>query len=339
MTSRAPHAESPGAALSWKVEYDDQGRVAAEINPAGCRTVYEYHETDGVVRSVVTTPPEGSQERWDFDASGRLSRMIDAAGSTSYDYDSKGRLQKVQRTDSPAVSYRYDPFGRRIGLSIGDFYSLDDSYDFLGRLERRTVKVLDPTSGRETELPICFEYRTGDGMILRTLPNGIRTRWTFNPIGELQEIVHIDANDFVLAELTYAHDQKRRITSIKEHSRRGELTERYTYNKVGRLTQAVRSDGRLHRYAYDSVGNRLAATASDRSPQAAEFDWAGRMTALDGQPCRHDAAGNLIALNPRRCRVAVPLSRQRPLGRGPKRELVRAVPLRWRGPPGHAPER
>jgi RHS repeat-associated protein len=296
MASRISFADIQDAALSWKVEYDDQGRTAAEIDPSGSRTEFEYHETDGVVRRLKKKPQEGPQVQWEFNVSGRLSRMTDGEGSTSYDYDIKGRLQQVHRTDLPAIAYHYDRFGRTTKISVGDFCSVEYGYDFLGRLEDRTVKALNPRTGRETEFPVGYEYRAGEGVVIRTLPNGIRTRWTYNPIGKLQEILHVNAQNFVLLELTYTHGPQGLITGIKERSRRGELTERYTYDKMGRLTQTARSDGRLHGYSYDSVGNRLIATTSNRLPQASEFDWAGRITAFDGHPCRFDGAGNLAEL-------------------------------------------
>lgn len=262
--------------LAWRVEYDDQGRVSAKFDPAGQRTSFEYREEDGLVRHLAKTPPEGSGTRWDFDASGRSVQMTDRWGATSYTYDSKGRLRSVQRADCPAIVYDDDPANARTTISVGNHYRLELDYDFLGRLVKRTLQVLDPTTGRASTFPIRYEYRSSDGMVVRTLPNGIRTRWTYDPGGRLREILHIDAASLVLAEFTFDFGPKGRITSIHERSQRGKLLERFAYDHAGRLTQAARSDGRIYGYAYDALGNRLTATALTGKSQVADFDWAGR---------------------------------------------------------------
>ena len=276
--------------LAWKVEYDSQDRATKSIDPAGRVTAYDYSPaTNGLPRIITVTPPEGSPMTWRFATDGQLDAMQDGEGEVTYAYDKFGRLIAVERKGTPAIRYGYDSVGRLVDLRVGDFYRVEYIYDFLGRLESMKTPAGE----------VRYEYRTGAGEVVRTLPNGVKTIWKRQPNGELEEITHAigknptDTQLKVLAQYTYTHGPDGRITTIRERSSQGEAVRQYKYDNMGRLTDATEVEGRAYHYEYDKVGNRTKATASDRPDQVCVYDWAGRLTSVDGKPCQYDACGNL----------------------------------------------
>lgn len=276
--------------LSWKRCYDDQGRIAKSIDPAGRITQYSYTTAaNGNLHSVTMTPPEGSPVTWRFDVDGQLATMSDGEGEVAYRYDNAGRLTAIERVGDPAIRYSYDDANRIAELRVGDFYRIAWTYDFMGR-----IASIETPAGQ-----ILYEYQTGQGMVIRSLPNGVKTFWKRQPNGELEEITHGyfkkpgDETYTLLAKYTYAHGPDGRIAAIREQSGQSEFVRRYAYDAMGRLILGTGPGGQACSYSYDLVGNRIKATATDQPEQVCTYDWAGRLTSVDGESCSYDGCGNL----------------------------------------------
>ena len=276
--------------ISWRRSFDEQGRLSKQIDPAGRETGFEYSSTPEDSFRVTKTPPEGIRVVWDYNKRGSLTNMTDGAGAVSYGHDDLGRINLIKRSKGTAIAYDYDGQDRIISLKVGDFYELNYAYDFLGRLE----SINTPAGA------ITYEYLTGQGLLVRTLPNGVRTTWESEVNGQLRKITHgipVGKNEVrILAEYTYEYRSDGLISTIGERSERGEFATGYKYDKVGRLVEATESTGQKYRYEYDKVGNRLGAKLPGSSPQSCSYDWAGRLISVNDNECTHDAAGNLTSI-------------------------------------------
>jgi len=273
--------------LSWRIEYDDANRVVRKIDPAGQRTLIVYEEDKhGNLQRVTKTPSKGKSVVLQLDVRGRPVKMSDDGGSVDYGYDDFGRLKQVQRRGGPAVSCGYDTQDRVTQLQVADFYRVDYSYDFLGRVE----SVKTPAGA------ILFEYQTGQGSLVRTLPNGVKTIWEYEPNGQLRRLVHVGAGEKILAEYTYQYRPDGLIDAILERSSGGALVTKYQYDLVGSLVLVKGSSGEEYSCEYDQLGNKAKSTQTGKPPRVCEFDAVGRLTSIDGKPCTHDAAGNLTAI-------------------------------------------
>lgn len=286
-----PYANSQ--TLAWHVDYDEQGRIACSIDPAGKVTNYSYtSDSDGLVKSITLTPPDGSPVTWQFDNEGQFAEMMDGEGKVVYRYDDSGRLTAVERVGTSPIHYSYDASGRLAELLVGDFYRIAWTYDFLGR-----IIAIDTPAGK-----VRYEYQTGQGIVVRSLPNGIKTFWKRQTNGELEEIIHSyfkkpdDASYSVLAKYTYNHRPDGRISVIHESSAQGESVYKYAYDSMGRLVRATESGGRQYDYEYDILGNRTRARATGRPDQVCSYDWAGRLTNVNETPCAYDNCGNLTEI-------------------------------------------
>ena len=69
----------------------------------------------------------------------------------------------------------------------------------------------------------------------------------------------------------------------------------YTYDPLGRLTQATYSDGTYFKYTYDAVGNRLSEETAGVTINAYTYDAANRLASVDGIPYTWDDNGNLLS--------------------------------------------
>jgi RHS repeat-associated protein len=283
----APASEKAADRFGWKFEYDDADRVTRVTDPAGRDTRLQY-SFDGAkrLRKMIRVRADEPSVAREFDESGRLKSMTDGAGKVSYGYDERGRLNRVQRQGTAAVAYAYDTQDRVTRLQVGDFYRVEYSYDFLGRLA-----AMKTPAGE-----IQYEYHTGQGKVVRTLPNGVKTIWEYEPNGRLRQITHADGKNALLAEYTYDYRPDGLIKAIRERSQSGQFVKAYEYDLVGRLIKASGPAGQQYAYEYDAVGNRTRAVATGKPAQTYAYDWGGRLAAVDGKPTEHDAAGNLTSL-------------------------------------------
>ena len=286
--------EDSNAKFGWKFEYDDKHRIIKSIDPAGksIKIGYSFDHNEHL-RKLVLTNKNGIEVIHEFDNQGKRMRMTDNAGSVSYAHDELDRLTRVRRRDLPAIIYTYDTLDRIKVLQLGDFYRIEYTYDFLGRLAS-----MNTPAGT-----VSYNYLTGQGKLIRTLPNGVKTISEYEPNGELRKITHGLASSpgenhyRILAEYNYEYRPDGLIDAIQENSATGKFVRSYKYDTVGRLVRATDARGRQHSFEYDLVGNRKKSLSSARSPQVLTYDWAGRVTSLNEAPIKHDAAGNLTTLS------------------------------------------
>jgi RHS repeat-associated protein len=273
-------------AMQWQFAYDDAGRIVKAVDSAGRQTTLHYElDSNKRVWRIVKDFPDASRVTYVFDHFGRPASMTDAGGTMHYAYDGFNRLTTTHRDGNPVITYMYDTLDRLRSVSVGDRGTIHYAYDFLGRLAEMETPV-----GR-----IAYEYHNGQGVIIRTLPNGIRTVWEYRPDGNLASITHVASDNRILAQFAYDYRPDGLINQINELSPLGQQIFKYDYDTVQRLTAVTDAQGGKIEYRYDTVGNRLAVLTPGTAPVASTYDWAGRLLSYNSQPCTHDTAGNLTS--------------------------------------------
>ena len=256
-------------------EYDALNRIIKRTLPLGTTELYTYDQVGNV---VTATDSRGKQTSFEYDALNRLTAkrpdptlgepnitftytktgqrnsMIDASGTTTYEYDSRDRLiNKV--TPQGTLTYTYDVADNvsSIRSSNVDGASFDYTYDDLGRLDRVIDNRLSPGT---------TQYTYDDIGLLKTdvRPNGVKAEYTYNPMNGLVNI-KLDKAGSTFANYAYTLDKTGRRLSVSELNGRSFT---YTYDETYKLTREVMAgspdaskNGTVD-YTYDAVGNRLS---------------------------------------------------------------------------------
>lgn len=274
--------------LSWKLEYDTDGKIIARIGPDGNRTEFDYHfDNSGNPLEFVRRSPGDVPVEVGYDTFGRREKMIDSEGEITYEYDVGGRLTAVRHNGKVSVLFGYNTMDRLISMRVADEFSVGYSYDFLGRREKITTPAGD----------IEYLYNAKEGVVVRTLPNGVRTRMQYGPDGNLATITHKPGDDPIIAQFAYFYRPDRLIDSIFESNPYHAGTVNFEYDIEGRLVAVEDSRGNRTEYTYDQFGNRLAVIRNGQPAVSASYDWIGRIEKLGATLCSHDNAGNVTAIN------------------------------------------
>ena len=259
----------------WKRDYDAQGHLVEEVDPLGHKTEYAY---DKAGRPVCVTDAKGGAKlltyasngqlasytdcsgktsRWEHDSRGHLIGTIDAMGRvTRYRYTA-GQLEEIVQPDQTIEQFEHDAEGRLLkhtdALGRATRYSYTRAGLIAGRTDAagRSLKYYWDLLGRLTELHN---------------ENGSRYDFRYDPVGRLLEETGFDrkATQYVheettgiLAEVVEAdHRTELEFDPLGRLSERraGEQSERFAYDRNGRLLEATNSDARLQWY-YDPAGN------------------------------------------------------------------------------------
>ncbi|WP_426178332.1 RHS repeat-associated core domain-containing protein, partial [Massilia sp. TWR1-2-2] len=287
--------------------YDGAGNPLSSTDAAARKTTYKF-DAAGRLTQLGTSVFEYGKDG--TGATGRLIKMSDASGQTSYDYDGFGRLlKKVQIVGSGATAksfttaYTYGSSGTSVGHVTSMTYPSGNrikyTYGTDGRV--KSLVLIAPGASPVTIL--------GD---IRYLPFGAVRGWTWGnsstAIPNIYErkfdldgrIVSYPlghpANNGTVRTLSY--DAAGRITATKHTGTAGAalLDQRYGYDGLDRLI-AFDGANRSQRFQYDANGNRIRATFGANTYINAISATSNRLTSTTGpgpfKQNSYDATGNL----------------------------------------------
>lgn len=150
--------------------------------------------------------------------------------------------------------FTYDKVGNR--TSVKDPFSFTTLYGYnKNRLERvqtngsGTINTADEANAR-------YEYYPNGALKSVTYPklkdgSYLKTSYEFNDLNRLTKLTNTKGTE-ILSEYSYSYDNNGNITGITDAS--GTTT--YIYDKLDRLTEIHRPDGKITKYTYDVRGNR-----------------------------------------------------------------------------------
>lgn len=245
------HRDAAGRTTSFT--WNNRGQLLTQTDPLGRVTAYTYFTADASGRQR-----KGRLEKID----GPLTGTSD---TTSFDYDSVGRVSSVTGPDGYALAFTYDTLDRLVRVTFPDSSFTQSTYSNLSLVSRRDrrgrltqyryngirelIEVTDPAN-RITRFAWC---KCGD---LRQLidPRGGTTRWVHDVAGRVTSKVYADGS-----AINYGYEARSgRLQAVNDPS--GQI-KRFTYALDGQVSRIAYENEKIATadvsFTYDSVLGRL----------------------------------------------------------------------------------
>ena len=307
-------------------EYDEAGRLKAQTDAAGRRTVYRLHMASGKLTSVIL--PDGRTVRYGYNSQRQVTSVTYPDGlRSSREYDEKGRLTAETSRSGETTRYSYDDPASELPTGIqdatgstkqmawsryGQLLAFTDCSGYTTRYEydRYGQQI---AVHREEGISTYSSYNPRGQLVSQKDAQGRETRYEYSAAGDLTAIV---APDGSRSETQYdawgkavsttqggltrsmGYDAAGRITVLtNENSSRSE----FTYDVLDRLTEQRGFDGRTQRYRYSAAGQLIRSEDEGQVTQW-YYDDAGRIThrTVNGDPAeqwQYDEYGWLTTIS------------------------------------------
>ncbi|MEZ4475715.1 MAG: RHS repeat-associated core domain-containing protein, partial [bacterium] len=299
-------AETDAAGGTTETAYDARGRVVARTAPDGAKTSWAYADDGGVVqtdalgnpwrlertagRVAAAVTPLGHRARFERDAAGRVTAVVDASGAVwQRTWTPDGLVAQDARPDGVRVRYTYDALGHVTAVEelnpAGETRTRKLERDAEGR-----ITALDGPAGHRERYTLLPE---GQPVVLAS--GGRKATRTYGGWGRLHS--HTDP----LGRTTKVDwDAHHNVLAIHQP---GGRTWRYLRDRLGRVTTLRTPDGLRVGYTYDPAGRILEEIRDDRTIKR-QYDAAGRVTKVQWghgseTRLRYDAVGRLVRVEGR----------------------------------------
>jgi RHS repeat-associated protein len=287
-------------------------RLASQTDASGATVSFLVTNTAFSVTTTVDVNGVTESETALMDASGRPAAVQTAAGTQSFDYDNRGRLDSQTDVSGGTTQYAYnsrdqltgqtDPLGHTTTTQVnaagqptyvGDARGAQSSfaYDSLGNLKSSTQGSVVTTNAYDERGLLTVEVqRASDGLSLTNLS-------AYSPVGDL--IGSVDTMGFAVTNAydlngnrtnetrfrtvggspetittTYVYDaQNRLVATLDPYG----YTNRTIYGRSGKVEQSVDPIGRSSLSFYDPRGMLVQSVGPDGAVGRTVFDAKGRV--------------------------------------------------------------
>ncbi|MBK9132776.1 MAG: RHS repeat protein [Betaproteobacteria bacterium] len=269
--------------------YDTAGRLVTEQRAGLLTITYTWDKLD----RLRTRTSAGVTETFTYDegtyGKGRLTRLDDATGQTTYTYSAAGELIQQGSTIygvAYTTSWNYDAAGRLLGMAYPSGLVLSYSYDAYGRLSH----IGSSLGGTWATLASLFLYQPAtDRRYAWRIGNGSGRLLTADTDGRLTQL--LGGPQSLTLGYTAGLDTLQTITDNGFTAN----SSSFTYDPVDRLKTVTRS-GDNQVFSWDAVGNRTAHTRAASNWTLTPASNANRLASISGSTSRgfgYDAVGNV----------------------------------------------
>lgn len=265
-------------------EIDALGYLSADNDDSRYGTLYTY---DLANRLIAKATPEAAAQnkvssRYEYNQYGEVVKQTDGLGNTyTYDYDAAGKLIRVIDPLGVATKYSYDKQGSKLTMTDGRGKLTKYNYTAFGKLKT----VINPENKE-----IRYKYDLNGNTACITDENGSNTVYTYDDKGLLLEKKVLETGDSVSYSYdeagnkkTMSDDSGNSFYSYDANNRLLEVTKdgaaqiSYTYDQVGNVTNITDSKGNTISYTYDK-SNRMETVTSNGKTATYTYDENGRRT-------------------------------------------------------------
>jgi RHS repeat-associated protein len=301
---RLARQESPVTGTTLYL-YDPAGNLLATSDARGAVTQRTYDPSNRLLTATAQLAGAPTETvTYSYDASGpgnygkgRLAKMTDPSGSTSYTYERRGLLKSSAQTilgTTYTTSFQHDPNGNRTAITYPSGRQVTSSFDFADR----PFSVTSPGAIYVTStsyLPFGPEAQTAFG-------NGTVRTATFDQRYRPVEN-RLDGSAGPLADYLYSEDPLGNITGLHDALDSG-YDRDFSYDDLYRLTRASTGSALWGSgsYRYDPMGNMTSLALG--TARALDFSYEGSLPKLaavtppggPGRTVTYDPAGNELTV-------------------------------------------
>jgi len=252
-------SQTDAAGHATTYAYDPLDRLSSVTDPLGNATSYTY---DGAGNRLSLTAPSGQVTSYGYDAAneltsisysdgitpgvsfsytadGQRASMADGTGTTSYSYDSLGRLTMVTNGAGNVVGYSYDLDGNLTALTYPNGKQVTRTFNAASQLASVTDWLGNTTN---------FSYDPNSNLTGEAYPNGVTAASSYDNADQLTSITD-QSGATTLASYSYGRDNTGLVTSAVTTGISGG-TENYAYTP---LSQVRSRNGKP--FGYDTADN------------------------------------------------------------------------------------
>ncbi|BFM39775.1 Calx-beta domain-containing protein [Synechocystis sp. LKSZ1] len=264
---------------SEQFSIDGLGNITNLVNRRGQSIQYTYNK-DGLLTKKQYA--DNTSVTYSYDARGNLTSVVDGSGTLALQYDTANRLTGLIYPTGRSLQYTYNADGQRTKLVANDGYTVNYSYDTVGRL-----KTLINGTGQTI---ISYDYDSAGRLIKETNGNGTYTTYEYDPRSQLSRLTNYKANNTVNSRFEYLYDDLGRRTSMTTL----EGVFQYGYDATGQLNFVLAPGGRTLSYQYDGAGNRIVSIDNGATKNYATNSL-NQYTTVGNAIYTYDTDGNLIS--------------------------------------------
>lgn len=244
----------------WRHRRDARGLPCEAIDPLGNLTLLHWDEMRRIVSRAL---PDGSQERYTYDAAGNLVLAENDAARVERRFDTAGR-RVLERQGDFQVEREYDVCGNLVcrRTSLGN--EIRYAYDKLQRLTRVQA------NGRDI---LRVEMRRDGSVAREVLLGGARRSFEYDAFGRLVGQTFVDASG-AARQRSFQYDGAGNV--VQRADWKG--SERFAYDACDQLVSHWSESGAQEHFSADPVGDIFQGGRKGRYRSASyQFDQAGRL--------------------------------------------------------------
>ena len=259
--------------------YSPGGMLLSSTDANGVTTSYAHDaagQTTGVSYSDGVTHPV----TYDYDADGRLLVMTDTSGSSTFTYDSLGRVKREVTGLSMEADYAYD--------RLDHVTSMAAELDAHGgvHVRRRGAHGFGDRPARA--IRPTFSYDASSNLVRTLFPGGDVDRDGYDNAGRLVHYSLSDStSDPASIDIAYKRNLLGQITSATQTGT-GQPSQAYGYDANGRLSRKANAAVNYVPEVFDESDNFLQNAAGNTFT----YDAANRLVSEDQKDITPDSTGS-----------------------------------------------
>jgi RHS repeat-associated protein len=279
-------------------EYDAAGNLTHLVDATKRTTTYKYDDANRLTE-VSYSDGKTPKAKYEYDADGDRTKMVDGTGTSTYTYDQLDRLTEAKDGHGDVSGYEYDLANQQTKITYPNGKAVVRTFDSSGRLKSVTDWLEHTTN---------FVYDADSDQTGTTFPISSSNfdSYGYDEAGHMSEVRMAQGLE-TLASVVYARNKDGGVTKATTKGLPGEEIAAFAYDvnsrlakgagvaykydaaddptKLGPATYSYDAASQLEKgtgatYNYDSLGERTKTIPASGPATTYAYDQAGNLTSI-----------------------------------------------------------